>query len=93
MKTKRLYILFVILMMAGGGAFNSCSSIQPTTGTENSNRIEGIKIDWLNIKCFQTLDNASNYSACLAQDDDWDDYNKKLLKACLDVVLSYNAIR
>lgn len=67
MKATRIYIMLVFLLMIGGVTFNSCSSQQFTTTTNDKN-----KTQWLYIKCFQGLNNDSEYSDCLARNDIWD---------------------
>ena len=67
MKTTRIYTLFVLLLIIGGVTFNSCSPQQFTTTTNDKN-----KTQWLSLKCFQALGNTSEYSDCLARNDNWD---------------------
>ena len=68
MKAIRFYTMVALLLMIGGVTLNSCSSQQFTTTTTNDNN----KTQWLSIKCFQALSNTSEYSECLARNDNWD---------------------
>ena len=67
MKTTRIYTLFVFLLIIGGVTFNSCNSQQFTSATNDK-----FKTQWLSLMCFQALCNTSEYSDCLARNDNWD---------------------
>lgn len=59
--------LLSILIITTGILFNSCA----TTNYSSNNKF---KSKYLNIECFQTLGNESNFSCCLAKDYKWDVY-------------------
>lgn len=57
----------IFCLIAFGILFSGCAYLQPTT---DKTTVTGE--EWLSLKCFQTLGNASNYSDCLAWNSNYD---------------------
>ncbi len=62
-------VLFTCLI-ALGIVFGGCSYQQQTTNAATNENGE----KWLNIECFQTLENSDDFSICLAKDYNWNVY-------------------
>lgn len=60
---------FLLFLVSFGVLFSSCTNQRQLT---NPTSDDGEK--WINVECFQTLENTDDYSRCLAKDFNWNVY-------------------
>lgn len=66
----RTLVRFVLMLLLGF-ALNSCNMQQYAI---TLNGVHNNRVEYLQIKCFQTLSNSPSYSECLARNDKFDVY-------------------